>query len=118
MENNLKLGRPGKSEGERRFAKAWELEQDGDLVEALAAYQTVIAEVEPKGDDALYLKLAQQQIDKLKPAVALAASAQQAASDSSAAESTSTPDGSDSQPPAAPAAATPTAANSPENGEL
>jgi hypothetical protein len=79
MELNLRLGRRGKTEGERRYAEAWALEQDGELPDALAVYEELVEKVEPKGDDALYVKLAQQQIATLKPAVALAAAAEKQA---------------------------------------
>ncbi len=77
VELNLRLGRRGKTAGERRYAEAWALEQDGELPEALAAYQEAIAKVDAQGEDASFVKLAQQRVDELKPAVALATAAEQ-----------------------------------------
>jgi hypothetical protein len=85
VELNLRLGRRGKTEGERRYATAWELEQDGELADALAAYEEVLEKVEAKNGDAVFVKLAQQQIDKLRPAVALAAAAEKQATEDAAA---------------------------------
>lgn len=76
METNLRWGRRAATEAERRYAEAWQLEQDGDLPAALAAYDELIEKVEPEKDDLPFMRLAQQHIDKLKPAVALANAAQ------------------------------------------
>jgi hypothetical protein len=99
VEFNLRLGRRGKTEGERRYADAWELEQDGELPDALAAYQEVLAKVEGKGEDAPYLKLAQQRIEMLKPAIALAAAAAKQASDTPEAGGATGEDANPSQEP-------------------
>ncbi len=93
VELNVRLGRRGKTEGERRYAAAWELEQDGELADALTAYEEVLEKVDAKSDDAVFVKLAQQQIEKLKPALALAAAAEKQASHEASAgtQSDSTP---------------------------
>jgi hypothetical protein len=83
---NLRLGRRGKTEGEHLYGRAWELEQDGDLPEALAAYEELLEAVDPKGEDAPFVKLAQQQIARLKPAIALAAAAENPPTEAQSAE--------------------------------
>jgi hypothetical protein len=90
METSLRFGRPGKTEGERRYAKAWEREEAGELPEALALYEELIEKVDANGDDAPFVKLARQQIEKLKPAVALAAAAEKSPD---AAPASAKPDG-------------------------
>ena len=108
VELNLRLGRRGRTEGERRYGEAWELEQDGELAEALAAYEEVLEEVDAKGEDAPYVKLAGQQIEKVKPALALAAAAEKQELDAASPE-TSAENGAPTQDtPAPPAADVPT----------
>lgn len=75
-ESPLRRNRRDRPAGERLYAQGWELEQDSKLSEALAVYQELVEQVEPKGEDAPFVILAQQQIATLKPAVALAAAAE------------------------------------------
>ncbi|MBN1854850.1 MAG: serine/threonine protein kinase [Pirellulales bacterium] len=64
---NTQLGRPRSCEGERLFAQAWEFEQFGDRVTALARYQALVHLLSASNEstDRPYVNLARQQIEKI-----------------------------------------------------
>jgi hypothetical protein len=70
MENNLRRGRQGRSEGERGFVEAQQIENLGDGFTALARYQALAKRLAESPEDRPFFLLARREaarLEKLKP---------------------------------------------------
>ena len=78
MENNLRLGRTPRQEGERRYAEALGHEQEGDYQLAAEEYRLLLADFSADGPDRPYVLLARRQLKLVEDRLAAAQAAQQA----------------------------------------